>query len=247
MKKFGSLGAAAAYCEDVGCAYDDIFEKGGRFVVVERAKKLKPNKAPAPPKSRAKRKRPKKDETRAERQTRLDDLALLREDYKDSKERNADARKERAASLGEIKKDCGAKRKRTTRDCKTRRDGARKRAREVKASERKKRGDARASYTKRRKMTPKERAGSGLRYAKSESDSIAEHAIPDRLHGVWRDVAYDFPYDLAPDRRAELFMEWYREDRANIDAALWEEEEGIWTDEALARAEATRGADDLPF
>lgn len=243
MPKFGTLGAAAAYCQDHGCPVDDIKASGKGFAV-DKGAKLRAKVLRSKP---AKKKKKRGKETRAEREARLDDYDTLRGDIASSRERERDAKGARTDKLGTVRQDCEARRKSTTSDCKARRQRAREIARSILRQERELRDLARESYAARRELTPKERAASPLRYLQGESDDFAEYGMTEAQLHAWRGMRQEFPYELAPDLRAEAFGEVYEAERGAYDAAFWEEQEEALTDEALARAEAESPGFELPF
>ncbi|KKN33944.1 hypothetical protein LCGC14_0798620 [marine sediment metagenome] len=222
-KSFRSLAAAAAHCEKLGLGYDCVSERNGRRYVV------KGNPSPS---SNPRRKRKRGKETKAEREARLESWRDLREDIRDSKDRERGARETRDEELVDIGADCDTRRKQTTTVCKARR------------------GEARDDYQDRRDMAAAELAKSGLRYTKSESDSLAEQNVPDDLIPIWRKLRHKISYSMQPDDRAVRFIEIYAEDRENLEAAEWAEHEARGTDEALWREyQAAQEAEpgDTPF
>lgn len=251
QKSFRTLAQAAAYCERAGLPYDCVSEKGGRYVV-----KGDPNPLTVASNPRRTRK-PRSKETRRETEERLDDWRMLKEDLRESRERDAAIREERKVELASVSEDCDDRRKATTEWCGDRRDETRGRARIRKGQEKELREQAHEGYATKREMTSREKQASGLRYLMSESDSIAEQGIPELLVPAWRVGRHNIPYDRQPDDRATLFMQRFGE--GGLDEPLFLEEEAMrmLTPEFFARSEAESRAasefleededEDVPF
>ena len=125
----------------------------------------------------------------------------------------------------DIKARCAAARKKI-------RSAARQRAASLRAHKRAERDWYSATYGK---GAPKR-----ARMTRDESDSLAEHNIPDELIPIWRRDRTTYPYDLAPDMRAEKFLEWAEAHETEIRGDLADLLEASWDDLAYARDEQAR-------
>jgi len=85
----------------------------------------------------------------------------------------------------------------------------------------------------------------------TESDSLAAHNIPEALLPIWRSERRHYDYALAPDARAEQFLEWAESEPDEVRARLMEH----WqlSDRQLAKAERAayderdHGEEEVPF
>ena len=96
-------------------------------------------------------------------------------------------------------------------------------------------GPARPRWDKRKRQTAKER--------RAESDSQAEHSIPDNLIEWWRKNRASYPYDLPHDERAARFLEDVESQWGDIQAAEAEKWDGFDYAAAEAAADDERRAD----
>lgn len=118
------------------------------------------------------------------------------------------------------------------RKCAAARKAIRKKARDTeakyKAQGRKEREDYSFERGRQRRKTARKRM------SKAESDSLAEHAIPDDLLAIWHEDRGRYSYELGPDMRAEQFLEWAEAHEDEIRERLQSMLEEQWTDEAFA-------------
>lgn len=162
--------------------------------------------------------------------------SALRDTERRSATREKAAKTAREGELTEARDRCAADRTEVTAACAKRRKRIRAQARRLVAREHEFRRDARDDYA----STVGKAGPVKARMTKAESDSLAEHNIDPALLGVWREIRGQFPYELAPDHRAELFGEWAEEHPAEIGA--WYAEQAERSPDYYAQAYAEHEA-----
>ena len=153
---------------------------------------------------------------------------------------------EREQHLDSARRKCATDRAKTTDQCERRRDRIRTKARGAIKAEKLKRQGARQRY-----RTDTGIAGPPLQKAKrltrAESDSLAEHSIPDDLLFLWPRERSRFSYSMAPDARAEAFAEWAELHPADVEQARSAHFEDAYTDSFFAKQERQRYEEAAPF
>lgn len=133
---------------------------------------------------------------------------------RDSHDLAAEVREQAARELAQVERECDERRQSALVWCRRSRDEVRE-DRDIRlASEASRRRKAARAYTRLRKdrrLPPADFV---------ESDSLASHSIPDELLTLWEKERHRFPYDLSPDRRAEMFMEWTEEHPDEVTESL---------------------------
>ena len=142
----------------------------------------------------------------------------LRHELRQTRGDEKKVRSARAKRLTEAREECERERAAVTVSCKRRRERIRTDARQALAKLAARRSELRKFYAD--KFGSKQPRSWQRRYSKSESDSLAEHNIPDRLLPVWRSMRAQFSYAKAPDARAVAFLEWVGEHEAEVDREL---------------------------
>jgi hypothetical protein len=162
-----------------------------------------------------------------------------RDTVRRSKGREQGAKDERHRNLGSVSKRCKKTRKQTTILCAADRSRIRGKANAIIDREKTFRADARADYTYN--VRGYKLAKGRPRYSAAESDSLAEHNVDRKYLELWREMASNFPRNLAPDHRAELFGEWVEEHPDEIRAWQVEKFEVSPEDYAAAYEQAAGG------
>jgi hypothetical protein len=182
----------------------------------------------------------KRDEKRAA-------YAQYRDTVSRTKATDRKTRRKRDADLVEGRDACAVEHTLTKTKCRTRREKVRTTARKALAKAKARRDEALTGYQWRVGQARTRRWERV--YTRSESDSLAEQNIPDRLLTIWRPMRAQFDYKRQPDDRAVLFLEWVGEHHDEVEselAASFEVDDSDW-----ARLEAQHhretGAPAVPF
>jgi len=167
-----------------------------------------------------------------------------REKMRGSKKREAAARATRDSDLKKLSGSCAKRKRKRIVMCAADRDRIRQVARDAVAREKAFRKDARESYRYESGRHRARMAKASPRYSKAESDSLTIHNLPKEHVELFQELAHNFPITLAPDHRAELFLEWVEEHPDEVRA--FQAERYHVTDDALAKTYAESSqADEL--
>lgn len=169
---------------------------------------------------------------------------MLKSERIASKDRERQAKRRRDAKLKKTSSKCKRKARAVKEDCAAERFNIREQAREAERKERAKRREVTEDY--RFAMGRAARAApKGRRYSKAESDSLAAQNVDAELVDLFYELRQQFPYDLEPDARAELFGEWVEEHPDEVTAWRAERFEDIDYGAEYERFAAEREA--VPF
>ncbi len=135
--------------------------------------------------------------------------------------------------LNQLRAGCTAAAKKVQNECATARKAIRIKAKKTAAQWKEHKRKEREDYSLRRG-----RALKAPKMTREESDSLAEHNVPEELLTIWREDRKRYDYAMAPDMRAEQFLEWAEAHEQQITARMQERLEAQWTDLAYAREES---------
>lgn len=159
----------------------------------------------------------------------------LREGIRGIREQQKRVRQERDEDLAAVREQCAELRRKATAWCQSEREAARKKARaELDRLERR-----RKAYWDTHQFLmgqeSKRRERAEPKYSAAEHDEFTEQNIEPELVGLFREVKRQFPRNVSPGRRAEMFHEWVEEHPTEV---LEYKATLVLSDEDYAAAEA---------
>jgi hypothetical protein len=154
----------------------------------------------------------------------------LRSNIRQANARIKQASKARETELETARAECDLALRGIKVECQKRRKAIRARAKREQAKWSGFKDEAREAYRWWAGRAPKKH-----RLSVAESDSLAAHNIPDELLPIWRSERRHYDYALAPDARAEQFLEWVEANEDEVRQRLIDTFE--LSDRQLAKAE----------